>query len=139
MKRKGKMCCKVLVMALLLCTMAKSIVQANDNPVPYWDQTMSASSLLGLDKDEGIVTAHGDITGVFGKTTSINGFLYLQKKSNGLWVTIKTWIDSSNSATLTVIGETPVDRGTYRLKFLAYVCAGSSCEEITVYSNEKTY
>lgn len=139
MKRMGKMCCKMLVMALLLCTMGKSIVQANGSPVPYWDYTMSASSLLGMDKDEGIVTAHGDITGMHGRTTSINGFLYLQKKSNGLWVTIQTWIDSSTTATLTVIGETPVDRGTYRLKFLAYVCAGSACEEITVYSDEETY
>lgn len=137
MSKTGKVCCKVLVMALLLCTMSRTIVQANSDLVPYWDQTMTARAILGV--KNGIATANGHITGVFDKTTSIDGFLYLQKKSNGLWVTVKTWTDFVNSETLTMIYETPVDKGTYRLKFLAYVYAGSACEEITVYSNEATY
>lgn len=137
MNRMGRMCCRVLMLALLLCTMGKTIVQANSDPVPYWDQTMSARAVIGM--DNGTVTAIGDVTGMFGKTTSISGFLYLQKKSNGLWVTVNTWIDSVTAETLTMIYETPVDSGTYRVKFLAYVYAGSAYDEITLYSAEKTY
>lgn len=137
MRGKKKICCRMLVLALLFCAMGKTIVQAGGGISPYYDQTMSARAILGI--DGGTAYVAGNVVGVFGKATKINGFLYLQKKSGNTWSNVYTWTDSVTDSSLTISGEkTNLGSGTYRLKLVAYVYAGSSSEEVIVYSSEET-
>lgn len=137
MRGKRKIGCRVLLFALLFCAMGKTIVQADGGAVPYYNQTMSAGAILKISNGTAYVT--GDVMGVIGKATKINGFLYLQKKSGNSWSNVYTWTDSVNGCDLTITGEkSNLGSGTYRLKFVAYVFAGSSSEEVIVYSAEKT-
>lgn len=137
MRGKKKVCCRMLVFALLFCAMGKTIVQAKGGISPYYDQTMYANAVLGI--KGGTAYAAAEVNGISGKATKINGFLYLQKKSGSSWSTVYTWTDSVNGSDLTLTGEkTNLGSGTYRLKLVAYVFAGSSSEEVIVYSTEET-
>lgn len=137
MRGRKKIYCKILLFALLFSAMGKTIVQAGAGPVPYYDQTMSAKAILGIQNGTAYVV--GDINGIDGKATKINGFLYLQKKSGSSWNNVYTWTDSVKDSYLVITGEkTNLGSGTYRLKLVAYVFAGSSSEEVIAYSSEVT-
>lgn len=139
MRGKKKVCCSMLVFALMLFTMGNTMVLAKGNggAVPYYNNTMSADAVLSI--KGGTAYAVSEVNGISGKATKINGFLYLQKKSGSSWNTVYTWTGSVNGSDLTIVGDkSNLGTGTYRLKLVAYVYAGSSSEEVIVYSSEET-
>lgn len=100
--------------------------------------TDSASSTLTI--SETTATCSSTAKGYANVTTKIVIKQTLQKKSSsGIWCKVASWSETDTgykgSATNTKSG---LSSGTYRLKTIFTVYAGSDYETITKYSSEKT-
>lgn len=101
----------------------------------YTKSTFSTLTISGT-----TATCKSDATGYSGTTTKIVIAQTLQKKtSTGTWSKVKAWSEtdtgSNGSATNYAYS---LSTGTYRLKSVFTVYAGSKYETITKYSSRKT-
>jgi hypothetical protein len=100
--------------------------------------TASCSSTLSVSGTTGTCTS--DATGYYGETTKIVMVQYLQKKSaSGSWSNVCSWSETDNSYRgYMVRTKYNLSTGTYRLKTVFTVYAGSNSEVLTKYSSSKT-
>lgn len=125
-----------LATIMLICFWGLN-VSAND-VMPCDLYTASASSSLTISGTK--ATCISKATGYSGETTKIVISQTLQKKSIlGTWSKVSSWSETDSgyigSATNT---KSSLSSGTYRLKTVFTVYAGSDYETITKYSSEKT-
>ncbi len=109
-----------------------------ENIVPFTLYTESATSTLTISGAK--ATCISKATGYSGETTKIVIEQILQKKtSSGTWNEVTSWSETDTgyigSATNT---KSSLSSGTYRLKTVFTVYAGSNYEVLTKYSTEKT-
>lgn len=100
--------------------------------------TASCSSVLSVSGTTGTCTSSA--TGYYGETTKIVMVQYLQKKSaSGSWSSVCSWSETYNSYR-GYMAKTKynLSSGTYRLKTVFTVYAGSNSEVLTKYSSSKT-
>jgi len=121
-------------------THAVSLQEPEDHiVVPYWtniNQTITQISIV----PSGMIEVSGVLTGYPGITTEIRIFLYLEKHTNGKWITINSWHDSFYSYRGALINSTALTRGyLYRVKASYYAYRGNNYEHITQYSNSIYY
>lgn len=99
----------------------------------------SMNTVLSI-SSSGSVNANAYIAGYPSITTSITGYLYLERKVGSSWVNDWSWSTTTSSAYLNMNDSCDVSiHGTYRLRLSGYVYSGSSYEHITNYSSEITY
>ncbi|MCX4315543.1 MAG: hypothetical protein OSJ52_02730 [Lachnospiraceae bacterium] len=142
---KRKSICIMLIVALLLGYNTTILAYAQEvgtkeegTTSPHYDHTMSTKA--GVAFVDGIAYLTGSVSGYPGKTTKINGFLYLQHKVGSDWFIVKTWTGSVNDWTLDITGEASgLSSGTYRARFVTYVFEGSESEEVVYLSKEVVY
>ncbi len=109
-----------------------------ENVMPCWNYTRTYSSTLTISGTTATCTSKAN--GYAGKTTKIVISQILQKKnSSGKWSKVESWGETDTgykgSATNNAYN---LSKGTYRLKSVFTVYAGSKNETITKYSFEKT-
>lgn len=105
---------------------------------PAYSYTYDCSSELSISGTT--ATCKSSVIGYYDKTTKIVITQTLQKKnSSGNWDDVCSWNDTiySFKGSLTNT-KYSLSSGTYRLKTVATVYAGTANETITKYSNEKT-
>ncbi len=100
--------------------------------------TYSSSSTLTI--SEATATCTSKATGYSGETTKIVISQVLQKKtSSGTWSSVSSWSETDTGYIGSATNKkSSLSNGTYRLKTVFTVYAGTNFEEITKYSTEKT-
>ena len=130
------LCAIVFSTSFVVGNVASAAVILPDSPA--YSYTSDCSSELSISGTT--ATCKSSVTGYYNKTTKIVVNQTLQKKnSSGDWEYVYSWYDTIynyyGSLTNT---RSSLSSGTYRLKTLATVYAGTANETITKYSNEKT-
>ena len=98
--------------------------------------TFVASEFVDLSISGGVAYADCDVTG-YSNVTSIKVTMTLQKKTLWWWEDVTEWSSITPSKSIVMSESTSVGSGTYRVKMVALVCAGTSAsEEIEDYSDE---
>lgn len=105
---------------------------------PAYSYTSSCSSELSISGKT--ATCKSSATGYYNKTTEIVVQQYLQKKnSSDKWEAVYNWSDTIDGFKGSVTNtKASLSSGTYRLKTVFTVYAGTASETIYAYSNEKT-
>lgn len=127
-------CVLILLSSLFLCNMPVSAAEIT----PYYLYTHTASSTLTISGTT--ATCVSTARGYSGETTKIFIYQALQKKnSNNSWTVVSSWSETDTgyigSATNT---KSSLASGTYRLRTVFTVYAGSAYETIESISSEKT-
>jgi len=130
------LCAFVLSTSFAVGNVASAAVIPPD--APAYSYTYDCSSDLSISGTT--ATCKSSVTGYYNKTTEITILQTLQKKnSSGDWEYVCSWssliYNFCGSLTNT---KSSLSSGTYRLKTVATVYAGTANETITKYSNEKT-
>ena len=130
------LCAIVLSTSFVVGNVASAAVILPDSPA--YSYTNDCSSNLSISGTTATCTSY--VTGYYNKTTKIVVNQTLQKQnSSGNWEYVYSWYDTIynyyGSLTNT---KSSLSSGTYRLKTVATVYAGTANETITKYSNEKT-
>ncbi|MDE5770198.1 MAG: hypothetical protein K2I06_01020 [Ruminococcus sp.] len=130
------LCAVILSTSFAVGNIASAAVISPDAPAySYAYDCISELSISGT-----TATCKSSVIGYSDKTTKIVINQTLQKKnSSGDWEYVYSWYDTiynyKGSLTNT---KSSLSSGTYRLKTVATVYAGTEHETITEYSNEKT-
>lgn len=130
------LCAIVLSTSFVVGNVASAAVIPPD--APAYSYTSNCSSELSISGTT--ATCKSSITGYYNKTTKITILQTLQKKnSSGNWDYVCSWssIIYNYCGSLTNT-KSSLSSGTYRLKTVATVYAGTANETITMYSKEKT-
>ena len=130
------LCAIVLSTYFVVGNVASAAVIPPDAPAySYASDCISELSISGT-----TATCKSTVNGYYDKTTKIVVNQTLQKKnSSGNWEYVYSWYDTiynyNGSLTNT---KSSLSSGTYRVKTVATVYAGTEHETITEYSKEKT-
>lgn len=130
------LCAIVLSTSFAVGNIASAAVIPPD--APAYSYTYDCSSELSISGTTATCTS--TVTGYYNQTTKITILQTLQKKnSSGDWDYVCSWssIIYNYCGSLTNT-KSSLSSGTYRLKTVATVYAGTANETITKYSNEKT-
>lgn len=126
------LCAIVLSVSFAVGNAASAAVILPDSPAySYTHECSSDLSISGT-----TATCNSSVTGYYNKTTKIVIIQILQKQnSSGNWDNVCSWSDTvySFQGSLTNT-KTSLSGGTYRLKTVAIVYAGTANETITKYS-----
>lgn len=130
------LCAVVLSTSFAVGNVASAAVILPD--VPSYSYTSECSSTLSISGTT--ATCKSSVTGYYNKTTKIVVNQTLQKKnSSGDWEYVYSWYDTIYNYCGSVTNtKSSLSSGTYRLKTVATVYAGTANETITKYSKEKT-
>lgn len=130
------LCAIVISTSFAVGNAASAAVILPDSPA--YSYTRECSSDLSISGTT--ATCESSVTGYYNKTTKIVITQTLQKKnSSGNWDDICSWSGTIYSFQGSLINtKSSLSSGTYRLKTVATVYAGTSNETITKYSKEKT-
>lgn len=125
-----------VLLAVLIFTLVPLSVSAETAIQPRYTYTANHVTTLTIINDvaycESSLTAHST-------ATSINMTLTLQKKVLWWWDDQEEWVKSRPNTSITMSESTSVGSGTYRVKMVARVCAGSSASEtVEGYSGEES-
>jgi len=135
-----KMLSIIVAMAIsTICLICGTVSAAYIPPdSPQYNYTQSCSSELSISGST--ATCRSVATGYINQTTKIVFVQTLQKRnSSGGWDDVATWTTTINNYQGTVTKtKSGLSSGTYRLKTVFIVYAGSSYEVITKYSQEWT-
>ena len=130
----------VLSLALVLCmvfsisVMAFANAPSNDTAQPLFTYINRASATMdkGLLSTSVAATANGTAS-----VTKMTIKLELQKKSSGVYTTVKTWTETYNSRVAAADGSTTTSPlSTYRLKATFTAYAGTKSESHVIYVYE---
>lgn len=130
------LCAIILSTSFAVGNIASAAVLLPDSPAySYARDCISELSISGT-----TATCKSTVNGYYDKTTKIVVNQTLQKKnSSGNWEYVYSWYDTiynyNGSLTNT---KSSLSSGTYRVKTVATVYAGTEHETITEYSQEKT-
>ncbi|MDE6036090.1 MAG: hypothetical protein K2G36_09305 [Ruminococcus sp.] len=130
------LCAIVLSTSFVVGNVASATVILPDSPA--YSYTSDCSSDLSISGTT--ATCKSSVIGYYDKTTKIVVNQTLQKQnSSGDWEYVYSWYDTiySFQGSLTNT-QSSLSNGTYRLKTVATVYAGTANETITKYSKEKT-
>lgn len=129
-------CAIILSTSVAVGNTASAAIMLPDTPT--YSYTSSCSSELSISAKT--ATCKSSITGYYNKTTEIAVKQYLQKKnSSDKWEDVCSWNDTINSFKGSVTNtKSSLSSGTYRLKTVFTVYAGTASETVYAYSNEKT-
>lgn len=130
------LCAVVLSTSFAVGNVASAAVILPD--APAYSYTSECSSTLSISGTT--ATCKSSVTGYYNETTKIVITQTLQKKnSSGDWDDVCSWNGTiySFQGSLTNT-KSSLSSGTYRLKTVATVYAGTANETITKYSKEKT-
>lgn len=127
-----------VIFVIVVSVMCFGMVASAEGAVPFTIYTYSTTSTLTISGTK--ATCVSKATGYSGETTKIVMEQTLQKKtSSGGWSEVASWSETDTgyigSATNT---KSSLSSGTYRLKTVFTVYAGSDYEVLTKYSTEKT-
>ncbi len=127
-----------VICVIVVSVMCFGIIASAENIAPFTLYTDYATSTLTISGTK--ATCVSKATGYSGETTKIVMEQTLQKKtSSGGWSAVASWSETDTgyigSATNT---KSSLSSGTYRLKTVFTVYAGSDYEVLTKYSTEKT-
>lgn len=127
----------VVLIFVLSIIAVSSVVSASEISI-YTLYTSSCNSTLTTSGTTATCTSKA--TGYLGETTKIIFNQTLQKKSSsGAWNNFDSWSETVYSYKGSVSNtKYSLSSGTYRLKTVFTVYAGTNSEEITKYSSEKT-
>lgn len=129
----------ILVICVIVVTvMCLGMVAYAEGTVPFTLYTYSATSTLTISGTKATCTSK--VTGYSGETTKIVIGQTLQKKtSSGTWSEVTSWSETVANYKASVTNtRSGLSSGTYRLKTIFTVYAGSDYEVLTKYSTEKT-
>ena len=115
-----------------------TLEQIESDVMPCYEYTNTTKTSLSI-SSSGIATSTTTLTGYSGTTTKIVIKMMLQKKTLLWWSTKETWTTTINNCYGGLSKTASVDSGTYRVKVEFTVYSGSNSEEITTYSQEKTF
>ncbi len=135
----------VLVFCVTIVASAESPVvtpltleQTESDVMPCFEYTNTTATSLSISTN-GTATCLATLNGYSGTTTKIVIKMTLQKKTLLWWSTEESWSTTINSWYGGLSKTASVGSGTYRVKVEFTVYSGSNSEEITTYSQEKTY
>lgn len=130
------LCAVVLSTSFAVGNFASATVILPDSPA--YSYTRECSSDLSISGTT--ATCKSSATGYYNTTTEISVQQYLQKKnSSNKWEDVCSWHDTIYNYSGSVTNkESSLSSGTYRLKTVFTVYAGTASETIYAYSNEKT-
>ena len=112
--------------------------QNNSDVMPCFEYTNTTYASLSI-SSSGTATCTTSLNGYTGTTTKIVIKMTLQKKTLLWWSAQETWTTTINDSFGSLVKTASVGGGTYRVKVEFTVYSGSNSEEITTYSQEKTY
>lgn len=129
----------ILSATLVLCnTPATMYAQTiNDGITPYYEIVRRAEALLCINNGSAKIT----IKIVNNINATQSDIVYsIQKFNDGKWKDIKTWNKSINNTFVTISNSYDLpSKGKYRIKCNANIRNIDKTEEITFFSDEKTY
>ncbi len=135
----------VLIFCVSIAVSAESPVvtpgtleQTESDVMPCYEYTNIAATSLSISTN-GKATCSTSLNGYNGTTTKIVIKMTLQKDSWLWWSTEETWTTTVNNWYADLTKTATVDSGTYRVKAEFTVYSGSNSEEITIYSQEKSF
>lgn len=131
--------CLVLsaVMLFSMNTFSAAAVSAETAVQPRYSYTAFTYAELDINA-KGVATCYAEVEGYAGITTKVHIEMKLQKYTLWLWPTVETWEGTFNDYCGALSKTATVGNGTYRVQVVYTVYSGSSSEEITTYSQEKT-
>lgn len=115
-----------------------TLEQIEADVVPCFEYTDSTTTTLSI-STSGKAICSATIYGYSGTTTKIVVNMTLQKKTLFWWSTEESWSTTVNNWHGTFTENASVSSGTYRVKVEFTVYSGSNSEEVTTYSQEKTF
>lgn len=115
-----------------------TLEQTESDVMPCFEYTSTTATSLSISSG-GTATCTAALNGYTGTTTKIVIKMTLQKKTLLWWSAQETWTKTINDSVGSLVKTASVDSGTYRVKVEFTVYSGSNSEEITTYSQEKTY
>lgn len=126
-----------MILAVVMTVLCGSVVVSANGIMPRYVYTDNCESTLVISGTTATCTSKA--TGYSGTTTKIKFEQTLQKVSSGTsWINVASWSETDTGyrgvATNT---KSNLSGGTYRLKTVFYVYAGSDYEQITLYSQTK--
>lgn len=131
-------CVSIVASAESPIVMPETLVQNSSDVMPCFEYTDSTYASLSI-SSSGTATCTSALNGYSGITTKIVIKMTLQKKTLFWWGAEQTWTSTINGDYGSLAKTASVGSGTYRVKaeFTAY--SGSNSEEITAYSQEKSF
>ncbi len=125
-----------LLLAILIFTLVPLSVSAETAVQPRYTYTSYHETNLTIIND--VAYCESTLT-AYSTATSINMTLTLQKKVLWWWDDQEEWVKSRPDNDIEMSESTTIGSGTYRVKMVARVCAGSSASEtVEGYSGEKS-
>ncbi len=126
-----------VICVIVVSVMCVGMVAYAEGAVPFTLYTYSTTSTLTISGAKATCTSKA--TGYSGETTKIVIEQILQKKtSSDTWSEVESWSDTiANYKASATNTKSSLSSGTYRLKTIFTVYAGSDYEVLTKYSTEK--
>lgn len=125
-----------LLLAVLIFTLVPLSVSAETAVQPRYTYTSSHVTTLTILND---VAYCESSLNAYSTATSINMTLTLQKKVLWWWEDQEEWVKSRPNTSISMSESASIGSGTYRVKMVARVCAGSAdSETVEGYSGEKS-
>jgi hypothetical protein len=116
-----------------------NLAESKINPSPMMLYTNRTSTGISI-STAGLAIATGNIVGYQGITDEVWIFLYLEKYTNGSWVTVDSWMQFFYSYRGFLQTATYVPSGYYyRTRATYYAFMGSNYEQTTGYSSVVYY
>lgn len=111
----------------------------NVPPTIQWDYVYQTMTNLSI-SSSGQATSTAQLIGMPGVTSQVWIFMYIERYSNGAWMSVNSWHQSYQSTSGTLQRQTNVTSGYwYRVKASYYAYSGTNYEHITQYSNSIYY
>lgn len=115
---------------------SNEIVQSD--VMPCFEYTNTTYTSLSI-SSSGTATCLATLSGYTDVTTKIVIKMTLQKKTLFWWSEVDSWTKTINDSYGSLTKTASVGSGTYRVKVEFTVYSGSNSEEITTYSQEKSF